>query len=115
MPYWNIRNSWGKNWGEKGFFRLQRFAGANNGEEPCGWDTDPAKGVACKDKAGPDGKYPEKQRVCGSCAILTDTAYPIGVTVPEVLLETKISTETDSQVGHQAEARAEELNDCKTQ
>eukprot|EP00928_Gymnodinium_smaydae_P077974 TRINITY_DN6154_c0_g1_i2.p1 TRINITY_DN6154_c0_g1~~TRINITY_DN6154_c0_g1_i2.p1 ORF type:complete len:476 (-),score=36.82 TRINITY_DN6154_c0_g1_i2:308-1735(-) len=47
MLYWNIRNSWGPDWGESGFFRLERFAPER--QEPCGWDMEPEKGVVCKD------------------------------------------------------------------
>jgi cathepsin L len=37
--YWNIRNSWGSNWGEGGYMRLRRHT--PKGEEPCGWDNNP--------------------------------------------------------------------------
>lgn len=84
MKYWKVRNSWGPTWGESGHFRLQREA---VGEEVCNWDMDPAKGIACKDKKGPEGKYPAKQWFCGSCGILSDTSYPVGVHVPEALLQ----------------------------
>lgn len=85
MKYWKIRNSWGTDWGERGFFRLQRFYPEE--EEPCEVDNDPSKGVACKDKPGPEGHYPTSQKVCGKCGILSDTAYPIGTHVPEWLLD----------------------------
>lgn len=82
MYYWKLRNSWGDSWGEKGYFRVQRFA--PKGKEPCGVDTDPGKGVVCKDD---DGNYPETQRVCGTAGVLADTAYPVGTSVSSSMLE----------------------------
>lgn len=95
MLYWNIRNSWGTEWGEDGFFRVRRHytpGTKTTGNpmtdntfhgEPCAWDNDPAKGVACKDE---HGKYPTRTRVCGECGIVSDVAYPTGITVHPNLL-----------------------------
>lgn len=83
MPYWNLRNSWGSSWGERGFFRLQRFGPGN---EPCSWNEEPEKGIMCKDQPGSAGTYPERQWVCGACSILVDAAYPVGTTVPQEYL-----------------------------
>jgi cathepsin L len=80
--YWKLRNSWGEGWGESGFFRLKRFW---PDPEPCDWNTDPEKGVACKDKAGPEGKYPSRTWACGACGVLADTSYPQEVIVPQAL------------------------------
>jgi len=64
--YWLIRNSWGMHYGEGGYIRILR----EPGEESCGWDTNPAAGVACK-------PYPTRQWFCGMCSILSDSVFPM--------------------------------------
>ena len=39
MPYWTIANSWGEDWGEKGFFRIRR------GTNECGIESEIATGT----------------------------------------------------------------------
>jgi len=66
--YWQIQNSWGPDWGEGGFLRLER--GSNEEEAAyCGVDRKPHDGSGC---AG----GPPEVRVCGSCGILYDTVVP---------------------------------------
>jgi cathepsin L len=66
--YWQIQNSWGRDWGEAGFLRLKRH---DNEEEAqyCGTDSSPGSGSGCKGG-------PPTVRVCGSCGILYDTVVP---------------------------------------
>jgi hypothetical protein len=111
MHYWNVRNSWGKAWGEDGFFRLKRAAPGV--EEQCGWDNKPADGVVCKDKVG--GKYPDRQWVCGECAFLTDTAYPIGTRVPDELMATQASVAETSTGDIESKMPLKDNVWCKTQ
>merc|ERR1719356_1963416 len=89
MNYWNVRNSWGKYWGEDGFFRLKRAA--PHQKEPCSWDNKPEEGVVCKDKE--HGKYPKQQWVCGECGFLIDTSYPLGTQVPQELMVASTAAE----------------------
>jgi cathepsin L len=66
--YWIVRNSWSATFGEKGFIRVARY---DNEDERCGSDITPQDGVACKGQNDP-------VKVCGTCGIVYDTAYPTG-------------------------------------
>lgn len=64
--YWNVRNSWGADWGERGYIRLLRGASMRQDDEYCGIDHNPKVGVACK-------PYPKQSKVCGMCGMLFDS------------------------------------------
>ena len=64
-----MRNSWSSDWGEDGYIRILRAADAAH--EKCGTDTDPDQGDGCKGG-------PSSIKVCGECAILSDSSYPTG-------------------------------------
>jgi len=69
--YWIVRNYWSASWGEAGYIRLAR------GDEQsiqCGMDTTPQDGTACEGET-------DAQKVCGTCGILFDTAYPVNADV----------------------------------
>ena len=66
--FWIVRNSWGRQWGEKGYIRMKRDTVAK-----CGTDNTPANGIRCEK----DGIREDK--VCGQCGILFAPSYPIGV------------------------------------
>jgi cathepsin L len=67
--YWLVRNSWSPAWGEKGYIKIRR--NGESDEENCGQDITPQDGVACAGETDP-------VKVCGTCGILYDSAYPTG-------------------------------------
>jgi len=75
VKYWQIQNSWGPTWGERGHVRLFRHDGAQE-DQYCGWDEQPEQGTGCKGG-------PPKVWVCGSCGILYDSVVPTFAKRPE--------------------------------
>jgi len=65
QDYWLVRNSWSPMWGEDGYIRIRRTSTPR-----CGTDVTPEHGSGC------DGG-PKTVEVCGTCAILSDTCYPV--------------------------------------
>jgi len=69
VKYWHLQNSWGTDWGEKGYLRMLRRDDSFEEAEQCGWDNDPQIGSGCKGG-------PPQVHVCGMCGLLYDTVIP---------------------------------------
>jgi len=71
QKYWLVRNSWNAKWGEQGYIRIARV---DHEEQVCGLDITPTDGSACNGDTTP-------VKVCGTCGILYDNAYPLNAVV----------------------------------
>jgi len=69
--YWKVQNSWGANWGERGFIRLQRQTSDSTN---CQEDTTPLDGFGCQGG-------PPSVTICGTCGILYGASYATDCTV----------------------------------
>jgi len=69
LKFWHLQNSWGTDWGEKGYLRMLRKDDDQEESDQCGWDTDPQIGSGCKGG-------PAEVHVCGMCGLLYDTVIP---------------------------------------
>lgn len=65
VKYWEIQNSWGRDWGEEGHIRIKR----HDTESYCGTNYHPEVGIACKGDTTP-------VPVCGMCGVLFDSVVP---------------------------------------